>query len=87
MGNILYATSIHVSAEEALTQVEQLVCFRLLDNCTGWPTHSEMQEALPYRLVNLSEHRFGAHMDAGGIWTYPITPLIVMYETYMSRSN
>ena len=30
-----YATGIHVSAEAALTQVDQLVCFRLLDIRAG----------------------------------------------------
>ena len=65
-----YASGIHVSAEAALTQVDQSVCFILLDPRTGWPTHAEVPRALLYKLVNLSERRFGAHIDATGIWRH-----------------
>ena len=55
-----------LGAEAAPTQVEKLVCFRQLDFRTGWPTCAEMPGALHYRWFNLSERRFGAHMDAFG---------------------
>ena len=53
-----------MSAEAALTQVEQLVCFRQLDIHTGWPTCAGVTGALPYIIFNMSGRRSGAHMAA-----------------------
>ena len=79
-----YASGINVSAEAALTQVDQPVCFLLLDIRTCWPTRAELLGALPCKLVNLSERRFGAHIDATGVWRligYPNDLLFVKNGT------
>lgn len=42
-----------------------------------------VQQAKMNKLANLSGHRFGAHMDASGVWRLPEYPLAYFLSKYM----
>ena len=53
-----------MSAEAALTQVDQPVGQKHRPLRTGWPACAAVQLTKTCKLVNLSERRFGAHINA-----------------------
>ena len=61
---------VHVSTASALTQVEEATEQSHWHLCMRWPTCADVQQTKTCKLVNLSEHRYGAHMDANYAWIH-----------------